>query len=66
MADERFDVVQVMRGDEDRRIRGPSENAADEFIANQRVESGERLVENQQARTVSERARERRFHPHAV
>jgi hypothetical protein len=58
----RLDFGKVVRREQDGGFGGAVAKALDEIVANQRVESAERLVENDEARMKCESTGERRFH----
>ena len=66
MAGETFDFGEVVRGDEDGSVFGSGEEALDQLVAHQSVESGEGFVEDDQPRMVGERRRQRCFDAHAA
>src|SRR5207302_2084226 len=66
VAGETLDLGQVVRGNENGRFLSSVDESLNQFIAHQRVESGERFVQNNQLGMVGERTCEGGFHPHAA
>src|ERR1022692_1384283 len=66
VAGEALDLGKVVRRDEDGGVFGAWEEAFDQLVANQRVESRERLVQHHQLWAVSQRGGQRCLHPHPV
>ncbi len=66
VAGEGFDLGEVVRGEEDGALGGALKEAFDEFVADERVEAGEGLVEDDERGAVGEDAGEGDLHLHAA
>lgn len=65
MAGEAFDLVYVMRCNQNRDAFGIGQKTFDQFVARERIERAEGLVHDDQTRPVGERRCEQEFHAHA-
>ena len=61
-----FDFGKIVGRDEDRGFGGALEKTFDELIANERIETAERLVENDETRMKCQGTSEGKFHFHAA
>ena len=66
VAGQALDFGQIVRGEEDGGLSGKLEKTINQFVAHQWIETGKRLVENNQPRPVGKGAYECCFHAHAA
>ena len=66
MAGEGLYLRQVMRRNENGRFRGALQHSFNQFVTNQRVQSAEGFIEDNQFGVICERTRKRSLHPHAA
>jgi hypothetical protein len=63
---ESLNLIELVRGDQNRGLTGVPQKTLDDLIAYQGIESAERLIENQQPRPKRQCAGQREFQPHPV
>src|SRR5579862_7127629 len=63
---ETLDLIELVRGDQDGGLSGLTQKLCHDFLAGERVETTEGLIENEQSRPVGERTCEFELQTHAV
>jgi len=66
VACEAFNFREIVRRHENCRFCGTLEECLDQFVANQRIQACERIIQNNKSWMERQRARQCRLHPHSA